>query len=272
MPIVKRVHRLKKIFKRKRFFLHTPTTIYKIVWSSTAGLIKKEFTAAVETRHPACIWRPHGAFFEKRISLLERAFVCSSERLARPATSTETDSFIQSLIDSVPEGCPSRPWNEIFDRDRFRIVWDGLSRHQRDSVLAILDGVTVAVTGAHGDFRDRHVFIDRAGDFKVIDWEYYQRNGSLACDILRLYSRRYGASQGTSYLNPELFKTMGFPIVFSSSLFGNKTVPGLEALSMLAAFEYACTPNGNTYKRVEHLNTHVFAESGPEVWNHKHVK
>jgi hypothetical protein len=67
---------------------------------------------------------------------------------------------MQRLLDSIPEECLNRSWYETFDADSFAVVWNTLPRNIQKELDAGLDGVRLAVTGAHGDFRDRHVFID----------------------------------------------------------------------------------------------------------------
>jgi hypothetical protein len=170
---------------------------------------------------------------------------------------------MQRLLDSIPEECLNRYWYETFDADSFAVVWNTLPRNIQKELDAGLDGVRLAVTGAHGDFRDRHVFIDADRAYKLIDWEYYNAKGSVVTDILRLYSIRAGAANKMNHLDPAVLERSGLPIEFPAKAFGGGPVPGLRALGLLSAVEYACKRRRSALSRAHRIASAFAASASP---------
>ena len=168
---------------------------YYLITLSTNPAIKNErlaFKNVVQSK----MWIGLGIFFVPRYKMGLVSF-CTAPRLNKIGI-TENDllKLTDLLVERMHHYKEQAQWWKTFHLNAYKKVWELLQPDEQLKITKTLNNVKLLVTSAHGDLKPANIMFDHYKRIKIIDWEFYNPNGSVVLDLLRLHYKFYYNNQG----------------------------------------------------------------------------
>ncbi len=196
---------------------------------------------AFENAAQSKMWSGLGVFFVPRFKMGLVSFYTAPCLNKIGIAENDLLRLTDLLVERMHHYKEQAPWWEAFHLKAYKKVWDLLQPDEQLKITKNLNNIKLLITSAHGDLKPANVMFDHNKRIKIIDWEFYNPNGSVVLDLLRLHHKFYYNNQNLlpGKICPDVYDIKGILECGLFSRLSETLMINEEALALLSAINTA---------------------------------